>query len=337
MKISIVRDLPENVWRSFVDDNPLGNIFHTPEMYKVFSKTKGHFPELWAAVDEGGLPLALLLPVKISVFDGWLRQLTTRAVVFGSVLWSPGEAGIEALTLLLKSYGQNSDGATLFTELRNLTDLKAIQPLLGESGFLYEDHLNYLVNLDLPPEAVLQNIRPRTRKEIRHAIKGGQITVDELNQVEQIRPWYDILRRTYKAARVPLADISLFEAASEILGPKGMARFTQACAGDAIVAISVELLYKDTIFGWYGGVDRTYTPYRVNEFLMWQILDWGSRNGYRKYDFGGAGKPTEKYGVRDFKAKFGGELVCFGRNTYVHKPRLLSISQRGYQLLRGLL
>ncbi len=82
--------LPENVWRSFVDDNPLGNIFHTPEMYKVFSKTKGHFPELWAAVDEGGLPLALLLPVKISVFDGWLRQLTTRAVVFGSVLWSPG-------------------------------------------------------------------------------------------------------------------------------------------------------------------------------------------------------------------------------------------------------
>ena len=116
-----------------------------------------------------------------------------------------------------------------------------------------------------------------------------------------------------------------------------MIRFTQARAGDVIVAISVELLYKDKIFGWYGGVDRTYTLYRANEFLMWQILDWGSRNGYRQYDFGGAGKPNEKYGVRDFKAKFGGELVCYGRNTYVHKPKLLSISQRGYQLLRGLL
>jgi len=31
----------------------------------------------------------------------------------------------------------------------------------------------------------------------------------------------------------------------------------------------------------------------------------------------GAGKPSEKYGVRDFKAKFGGNLVNFGRNTWI--------------------
>ena len=205
MKISIVRDLPEDVWRSFVDDNPLGNIFHTPEMHKVFSKTKGYVPELWAAVDEGGLPLALLLPVKISVFGGWLRQLTTRAVVFGSVLWLPGEAGIEALTLLLKSYGQETEGTPIFTELRNLTDLKAIQPLLGESGFLYEDHLNYLIDLDLSPEAVLENFKSRTRKDVRHVIRGGQVIVDELNQTERLKSWYDILRKTYQAAQSPVS------------------------------------------------------------------------------------------------------------------------------------
>ena len=42
---------------------------------------------------------------------------------------------------------------------------------------------------------------------------------------------------------------------------------------------------------------------------------WGAENGYRLCNFGGAGKRDEEYGVRDFKAKFGGELICFARST----------------------
>jgi serine/alanine adding enzyme len=335
VNISVVRDLPEDVWRSFVEDHPLGNVFHTPEMYKVFSNAKGYRPELWAAVDEGGSPLAMLLPVQISLFDGLLRQLTTRAVAYGSILWSPSDAGLQAITYLLRKYAQNSDGAPLFTELRNLSDLAQVQPALRDCGFVYEEHLNYLIDLGCSPEGVFQNLRPRTRKNIRHVLNQGKVAIEELDRREKIGPWYKVLRQTYQVARVPLADLSLFEAAFDVLIPKGMIRFTQARAAEAVIATSVELLYKDTIFGWYGGVDRAYGIYNANEFLTWHILDWGARQGYRQYDFGGAGKPNEKYGVRDFKAKFGGRLVCYGRNTCIHRPGLLSISQQGYKLLRG--
>ena len=34
----------------------------------------------------------------------------------------------------------------------------------------------------------------------------------------------------------------------------------------------------------------------------------------------GAGRPDEKYGVRDFKAEFGGEMVEYGRYVYAHCP-----------------
>jgi len=69
---------------------------------------------------------------------------------------------------------------------------------------------------------------------------------------------------------------------------------------------------------------------------MWHVLKWGAENGYKVYDFGGAGKPSEKYGVRDFKSKFGGDLVCFGRNTCVHAPALMRLSQVGYSIYRRL-
>jgi lipid II:glycine glycyltransferase (peptidoglycan interpeptide bridge formation enzyme) len=88
------------------------------------------------------------------------------------------------------------------------------------------------------------------------------------------------------------------------------------------------------VYGWYGGVDRTYSGYTPNELLTWHILKWGAENGYRTYDFGGAGIPGEQYGVRDFKSKFGGQLVCHGRNLYVHSPGLLRLSTFGFKVLR---
>ena len=105
--------------------------------------------------------------------------------------------------------------------------------------------------------------------------------------------------------------------------------------GGEYVAASAELLYKHTIYGWYSGMDRRYDSYIPNELLMWRVLTWGAENGYRVYDFGGAGKPGEAYGVRDFKAKFGGQLVCYGRNTLVHSPLRFKVTQAGYALYQS--
>jgi hypothetical protein len=55
------------------------------------------------------------------------------------------------------------------------------------------------------------------------------------------------------------------------------------------------------------------------------------------FDFGGGGRADEEYGVRDFKAKFGGELVNYGRNVCVHGPVRLALSRAGYRLTRRFL
>jgi lipid II:glycine glycyltransferase (peptidoglycan interpeptide bridge formation enzyme) len=149
--------------------------------------------------------------------------------------------------------------------------------------------------------------------------------------------FYELVRRSYAAARVPLADRSLFESAFEVLQPRDMVKFFLAWIDDQCVAASAELAYKDVIFGWYSGVDRAYSSYVPNELLMWRVLEWGCENGYRVYDFGGAGRSDEDYGVRDFKAKFGGDLVSYGRNAYVHAPRTLALCKRGYDVYRGLI
>jgi serine/alanine adding enzyme len=332
--ICVVHGLPEADWRRFLAENSNSNIFHTPEMFELFSMAKYHRPSLWAAVDKAGHPLALFLPVQINVFGGLLRQFTTRAVVYGSVLCEPTDNGKKALAVLLESYVQETNRKSLFTELRNLSNLEDVQPILCEQGFVYEDHLNYIIDLNLPAEAMFQNIGKRTRKNIQRALNRGDVVIREVEMPKDIAICYDLLRRTYHSARVPLADRSLFDAAFTVLHPKGMIRLVLAYVGQVPVATSIELMYKDVVYGWYSGMDRRYSRYMPNELLMWNILQWGASGGYRIYDFGGAGKPDVEYGVREFKAKFGGTLVCFGRNTFVHAPLGLRLGTLGYDILR---
>lgn len=331
----VVRQLDEGHWQSFVDNHSHGNIFHTPEMFQVFARTRRHRPDVWAVVEDQSEILALFTPVQVTLKDGALRRFTTRSIAYGGILCQETSRGKDALRLLLSTYAQGIQGETLFTELRNLSNTSDLQSLLADSGYVYEPHLDYLIDLKRPAEAVLQSIGPRTRKKIRKGLRDGKVRVDEISDRAQLDEWYTTLRKTYDHAHVPLADRSLFEAAFEVLRPKGMARFLMARVAGRPVACSIELPYKKTIYGWYGGCDRAYGDYVPNELVIWHILAWGANNGYHVYDFGGAGRPGEEYGVRDFKAKFGGKLVDFGRNTCEH-TRLLKLMKWGYSVYRKL-
>lgn len=331
-----VQRLENTIWRRYVEQNPLGNIFHTPEMYQVFAHTKNCQPSLWATVDEHGEPLALMLPVQITLMNGPMRLLTSRAVAYGSVLYNADRRGELALAQLLQRYKQTIGRTLLFTELRNLENLTPVQPTLGDCGFTHEDHLNYLIDLREPKPDIWQRISSRTRSYIRSGKKRQELCIREVDTPQELRECYELLQKTYANARIPLADFSLFETLYAVLRPHQMARFTSVYLGKTPIATSVDLLFKGVIYYWYGGMDREFSSHHATELLRWHVIEWGIDNGYHTFDFGGAGKPNEVYGVRDFKAKFGGDLVNLGRSTYVHSPLMLNLSKKGYELYRRL-
>ncbi len=337
MKFKVVRTLNKEIWHEFLIEQPTANIFHTPEMFETFNRTHGYQSDLWATVNDRGNVFALLIPVKVTLMKGILSRFTTRSIVFGSVLCSTHNEGKRALDCLLEDYLHQDRHTCLFAELRNLYDLATIQPVLDKWGFAYEGHLNYLNNLNSPLDRIMSNFSRSTRQKISRELRKGRVSISEITKRKQLTEWYKLLQKTYAAAKVALADISLFEVAFDILYPRGMIKFLIARVDGIGAACTAELIFKDTIYGWYGGTDRTFSYYHPTEMLTWYMLKWGVENGYRVYDFGGAGKPDEEYGVRNFKAKFGGTLVNYGRNIRVHHPLLLELSKLGYAAYRRFL
>jgi len=85
--IHITSNPPLNEWRTFVEQNPAGNIFQTPEMYQVFNATK-HYDafvhvsvnpdnQIKALIMAGYTAIVCISPVTMLVFPSWyrLRQL----------------------------------------------------------------------------------------------------------------------------------------------------------------------------------------------------------------------------------------------------------------------
>jgi serine/alanine adding enzyme len=331
--MDIVQFLDENIWRRFIEGNPQANIFHTPEMFQVFSRAAGHSISLWAAVDEYMLPLALLTPVRVSLRDGLFYPWATRAVAYGSILVSSSPAGTQGLRMLLNGYSQSAQGQFLFTELRNMSALDDFQEILNECSYTYEDHLDYLVDLALPEDQLWQNLSKSCRQRIKHSLSRGT-QVEEVSTYEQLLAAYGLLKDLYSRIRVPLAQYSLFEAAYDICGPPGMCKIFLARIDDQYIGCSFNLVYKNRVLAWYSASDRQYAEFNPGELLKWHVFQWAKANGYHQFDFGGAGKPNDAYGPRDFKAKFGGKLVNFGRNSCVHSPARFQISKSLYSIAR---
>jgi serine/alanine adding enzyme len=331
MNYKIIHSLDEHAWREFVLQHPQGNIFHTPEMSLVFARAASHRPTLWALVNNHDAILALMPLVQVTLQNRLLYPWTTRAVAYGSILCSENPEGKLGLKQLLDAYRREMQSRFLYTELRNLADMSAVQPILNECCYVYEDHMNYLIDLNLPEEKLWQNISKSGRQRLRLAASRGTV-IEEITNCQQIPLAYQQLQKVYRRVQVPLADISLFQAAYDLLAPRGMCKVFLARANGSYIGASFVLLYKEKMLAWYSGSDRNFSAYNPGELLKWEAFKWGKAHGYHQFDFNGAGKPNETYGPRDFKAKFGGQLVNYGRNVCVHAPLLLQISKMTYTL-----
>lgn len=328
----LVRSLEEIQWREFIDRHPDSNIFHTPEMYQVFQRTKGYQPELWAVVESDGAVQCLFIPTLNTVLNGLFRYVSTRAVAYGGILYHHGSESDGALSLLLSSYNKEKKNV-LFTELRNQADISDIQSPLSAYGFTYEDHLNFIFDLDNSADQLWDNIRSNAKRNIKKA-QRSQVIIHEVDDFEGLSSAYQILKDVYSRIEVPLPDISMFEAGFEILRPKGMLKILSAELDGTPIGTLTLLMYKGTITYWYTGILREYAEFRAADMLVWHSLKFGSQGEYHSFDFGGGGKPDESYGVRDFKAKYGGEMVNYGRNIKIHAPLRYQLSLIGYRLIR---
>jgi serine/alanine adding enzyme len=305
-------------------------------MAEVYKRTKNYEPISLAVVDEKTDEiLAVLLAVVIREMSGFLGSFSARSIIQGGPLFVEEERGFNAIKTLMEHYDNIARKKALYTEIRNMWDTSQISSILRDKDYRDEDHFNFLIDLTKSKEELWNNLKRDKKRGVTKARKAGIEIYENMNK-NQISVFYDILKKTYRDVKTPLADISLFESVFDILYQEKKAKFIFAKSGDKVIAGGVRLNYKKVIYAWYACALNAYLSIHPNELLVWHILEDGANKGYDTFDFLGAGKPNEEYGVREFKKQFGGQLVNFGRYKKIYSPFKMKIAEKGFKIYKKL-
>jgi len=322
-------------WDDFVDSHLKGSIFHTSDMVRVFAAAKGNHPLALAAVDGQGAIQALLVGVRVQTLPGVLGGVSSRSILYAEPLCHDDEASIDALVAVIRKHDDHMRRNTLFTEVRPLCAPGPERVALERCGYQYLDYLNYIVDVSSPPDEIWSRMQRCARRSIKK-LEGAGFQVHELTTPDAVDKLYEFVALSYEKARVPFADKSLFTAANRILSAKNQFRIIAVERDNELLTVYAMLRYKERVFAWYIGTKRMQGNSPV-DLLKWREFLWSHEQGCTKYDMGGAGWPDEGYGVRDYKAKFGGELVRFGRYRKVYSQWKMALAERAYAVGRRII
>ncbi|WMW25439.1 peptidoglycan bridge formation glycyltransferase FemA/FemB family protein [Methanolobus sediminis] len=331
--IEITDSFEKGEWDAFVLSHPKGNIFQSTMIADVFNRTKNYESISLMAIDEDdGEVLAVLQSAIISEMQGLLSKFSSRSVIQGGPLFKDSQKGLEAVVSLLKHYNTLVGGSIVYTQIRNMWDTSDSRQRLDSLGFEYDQHLDFLIDLDRKEDEIWSGIHKSRRKGINRAEKNG-IVVRKVENSDEVCACYELVLETYRRFKIPIADISLFETAYDSLVSKGHADFFIALKDNKAIGTRITLNYKDIVYDWYAG-SKQGVDY-VDEALVWQILKENAGK-YKVFDFGGAGHPDKPYGVREFKRRFGGEMVNFGRYEKVHSATRKKVAMVGLKCIKSL-
>jgi hypothetical protein len=348
-------DIDPQQWQALVDSSPYATWFQTKEAYEFYAAVGGELIPFAFGVEEyegdeamrrsgdeaKGRLVGVIVGYTTKEKNPIKQLLTCRSIIIGGPLLDE-HISDEALSALLGAVAQCPASSLIassphrltkpiYIETRNFHDYSRWKEVFRNSGFAYQPHLNFHVDTT-SKEIVDKNLGKSRKRDIRTTIREGVTPVMQPT-IEQVREYYQILHTLYTTkVKTPLFCWHFFEQ----LYHTEHARFILTEYQGRIIGgtVCVELPNR-ALYEWFAcGEDGVYNHIYPSCYATYLGIQYAAESGCQIFDMMGAGKPDEAYGVRDFKAKFGGELVEHGRFLCIRKPLMYWIGKMGVKLLK---
>ena len=323
-------DIDPQQWQSLVERSPYATWFQTPEAYQFYEAVKNEMTPFAFGIERDGELRAVVVGYVTKANSAIKQFFTRRAIIIGGPLI--GEHATESdVEQLLRVTASELKSQAIYIETRNFHDYSKWRHIFERCGFAYQPHLNFHVDTS-SVEVVDKNLGKSRKRDIRTTIRDGVTPV--LNPtIEQVREYYAILKDLYTTkVKTPLFSWNFFEQ----LYHTAHGRFILTEYQDKIIGGTVcVVLPNKAVYEWFVcGVDGVYEHIFPSSYATYLGIRYAAENGCQIFDMMGAGKPEEAYGVRDFKARFGGEQVEHGRYLCIRKPLLYWIGKTGVKMLK---
>lgn len=356
-------NISREAWTQLVDTSPTGNWFQTPEAYDFLTSQPELFQPFVLAIqnekeDQNQNEKLMAVCVGyVTVEKNPLKQFATRrAIVVGGPAIAK-DCTSEGVIALMRGVVEKVGNDAIYIETRNFSEYSRWRPAFEKVGFVYEEHNNFHISTETfknedenqyenPTEVEYSNVvnglmgKGRIR-DIKTSFRDGAVVIDNPT-IEQVREYYAILKNLYTTkVKTPLFPFSFFEKLYKhkdgrfiLVGKtnenEDQNESVEIIGGTVCVAQEGRCLYE-----WFvAGRDGEWKSIFPSSVATYAGIRYAAEHNMPRFDMMGAGTPNEAYGVRDFKARFGGELVEHGRFRFIAKPLLYRLGTLGVAWLK---
>ena len=346
-------------WSRLVRENATGTWFQTPEAYDFFASMPDLFRPFVVGAYSQPLPkgkgerLRGVCVGYVTVEKNPIKQFfTRRAIIIGGPALADDctDEEVSELMKAIRNGAQWRNDTTslvndelmspIYIETRNFNDYSRWRSAFEAAGFAYQPHLNFHVDTS-SVEAMWERMSENRKRQIKKGKPNpdrGSMTVHwTLNRAElftlkgrdvseaDIREWYAILAELYRTkVKTPLWPVEFFLEAYR----QGVGKFLLVKHDGKVIGGSMVVKDEGCVYEWFEcGLNSAYKDQYPSVMATYAGMLYAHEKGCRRYDMMGAGVPGVPYGVRDFKAEFGGEMVEHGRFLNVCKPLLYAIGK----------
>ena len=277
----------ERRWDDFVLAHPHGTPFHLVAWKKVIQKNFGYEPHYLMAVDadrvRGILPLFLVKNLLVGK-----ALISSPFAVYGGVLADNDAARASLAT------GARRLGETLGVEYVELRNAHASQCVGFER---VSRHVTFTQEIGEDEEAILAKIPRKTRYMVRRSLKEPFST----RKTTDLSGFEELYARSLRRLGTPSFPTQYF---SDLMICFKEAIDVREVVLDGKVASAVMTFYfRDQVMPYYGASDPAFNAAAPNNFMYYDLMRWGGKNGYRVFDFGRSKKSGS--GSYDFKSHWG--------------------------------
>jgi len=315
-------DIDTDHWQQLVERSPTASFFQTPECYAFYKSLSFLKPFLYS-VSENDKLVGVMCGYMIADGNILKQYFSRRAIIPGGLLLDENISS-DALQKLLQEASKELNRKAIYIEIRNYNNYGTYKTIIESTGFNYLAHMNIHVPIS-NLETTLGGMNDSKRRQLKTAQRAGVIWTETTNP-NDIQAFYDCLSHLYKTkVKTALFPLEFFQ---KLVGLKNGKLLVVKQNEKLIGGMACVLLPNNALYEWFVcGEETAEKAYYPSVVSTWAGMECAVQNHLPRFDFMGAGKPDNDYGVREFKSKFGGQLVEHGRFLYICNPKLYALGK----------
>jgi len=322
------KELDRSKWEELLSKSKFSSPFQTLEYYKLFNSVNEYASDVFAVEEKEGY--TSLMVVTLQQEEGIKGFFSKRGIIYaGPLLLNSKEKSLAFLLEKVKEYYKKK---LIFLEIRNHFDYTNLDSVFKNNGYVFTEHLNVqlpIENLDI--DTVFSGMNSTRRRQIRLSYKQGAIAREAKDEIE-VEELFSILKKMYdEHVKLPLLSYDFFLN----LYRSAIGKVFVTVHNNKIIGGAFCVYYPNTTMNtfYYTDIRGYHKKIYPTHIALKEAIDFGIKNKLKMVDFMGAGKPKTEYGVRDYKMRFGGNLVEDGRYTIIFKPLMYNFGVFGLKIL----